>query len=475
MMRHRKRSKGTIARQIEKGHIKFFYSTLGSALFMLLMLQSIFLLTRDQMKIERYAAEKMILLEVLPLEEIASEKGSVEIVTDALEVRHLVGEGLIREEKLTNRGWGTYLSRFGQAQVSASTYEVSFAYDENRHYWLIISFPSAIEIQLSMSTNLKAPGAAREVCKLIVIGLCYLGMIGLLCYLLAQRSARHFTEPLRKLMDYTNCLEKGLYEVRLDEELVGEFGQLQQKFNALAQGLEQKTKENEAIKKARSEMILGLSHDLKNPLTAIMGYAEELEQNKLLSGARKKDYLRAIEVNGERANNILESLNQFALVESKDYKLQKEEVDFCEFIRLCVLESLEEVALAGLEYECHIPDEAYMSRIDVSQMRRVWDNLLGNAMKYAKGTGKLIVSIKKEPSTIVFEMIDQGIGMSEEEARRVFEPFVRNDRARNSVTGGSGLGLSIVKKIVEAHGGDVSLKVAEGGGCHFTIQLPINC
>lgn len=475
MRSYRKRSKGTIARQIEKGHIKFFYSTVVIALLMLLVLQSIFIFTRDQMKIERYAAGKMILLEALPLEEIASEQGSVEIVTDQLEVRHLVGEGLIREEKLTNRSLGTYLSRIGQAQVSASPYEVSFAYDEKRHYWLIISFPASVEIQLSISTNLKAPGAGREVCKLMIIGVCYLGMISMLCYLLAQRSARHFTEPLQKLMDYTECLEQGMYHVRLDEELVGEFGKLQQKFNALAQGLDQKTRENEAMKKARSEMILDISHDLKNPLTSIMGYAEELEQNKLLSEARKKDYLRAIEVNGERANNILRSLNQFALVESKDYRLQKEEVDFCEFIRLCVLESLEEVTLAGLEYECQIPDEAYMSMIDVSQMRRVWDNLLGNAIKYSRGTAKLIVSIKKEASTIVFEMIDQGIGMSEEEAKHVFEPFVRNDSARNSGTGGSGLGLSIVKKIVEAHDGNVSLIAKEQGGCQFIIKLPVKC
>lgn len=464
----------TIAKRIEEAHMKFYWITFLCGLFMLIIVQAISIMSSNQLNTNLYLADKLIRLELdqLPIYEIGKKGGSIEIVDKHFKVEHLVGKGIIHEAQLDPNSWSKYLLEIGKTQVSASKNEISIAYDETRHYWMIVTFPAAIEVQLSMMTNLGAPDAWKDISQVGMIIFCYFAMIFGICYTLAHRSARYFTKPLIKLKDYTKHLEQGEYEKRLDEALEGEFGELQQSFDALAKGLLEKTQENEAMKKARDEMIRDISHDLKNPLTAILGYSEELTKAHTLSEEKRRQYLKAITANGERANGILNSLIQFSKLENPAFLLEKEEVDFCEFIRLSILSSLEEVELAGLNYECQIPEESIWVMMDPQQMQRVWDNLLGNAIKYTLKAGSIFVSVKKENKMLLFEMRDQGIGMSKEEAKHVFEPFVRNDQARNSTTGGSGLGLSIVKKIVEAHKGSVHLDTSPHKGCHFTIKLP---
>ena len=134
-------------------------------------------------------------------------------------------------------------------------------------------------------------------------------------------------------------------------------------------------------------------------------------------------------------------------------------------------EEIDELEIKGIQMECSIPEEEYWVEIDEAQMQRVWANLMGNAVKYLTRGSMVKIEVCRMEKHINLKITDNGEGMTEEEAKHIFEPFVRRDKARNSKTGGSGLGLAIVKKIIEAHGGEIFLETKQGQGCCFILKL----
>lgn len=472
-MQKKKKQDVSIAKLLQWQYFKVYWLIFLLGMGMLIIVQVISMAGREKRNVSVYSAECLIKSDYddIDTKEVSERGGSIQIIKSDLEVITLTGKGPIKERQLTPEKLGRYFAIFGQTEVSATTNEVSFAYDNEGAYWLIVAFPASLEIQISAMVNPKSMGFKEEVIGMFFICLVYLIITGGIIYLMAKSGSKYFVESLEQLQAYTEELTHGDYEKRMERRLAGEFGMLQNKFYELAERLHEKTEENKRMAAQRKEMILDLSHDLKNPLMSIRGYSEILISKDSVEDYQSKQYLRAIKQNSERANRILKGVFQLAYLESGALVLEKKETDLCEFVRLSLAESLEEIQLAGIELKCDIPEEEYWLKLDEMQFRRVWDNLIGNAIKYNKPGSLIKVSLNKKENEISLEIADNGSGMTKGEADKVFEPFVRNDKARNSKTGGSGLGLAIAKKIVEAHGGTIRLETDTNKGCSYKITF----
>ncbi|WP_438448078.1 sensor histidine kinase [Gorillibacterium sp. sgz5001074] len=477
-MKNRKRKNGkTITNSLKALQFKFYATVFLVGTLLFLMLQIISVLNNNTSLTQLYRADTLINQDyhAIHVSGIEENHGSAQIVTKSLDVITLTGAGVIKENKLTLSEWSKYLSEFGKTEVSAGTYNATFAYDAAGEYWLVVAFPASLEIQISMMANLESEGFIRETAVIACIAVLYISIVVMIVTFFSKRSAQQFVIPLQSLKKYTKALEDGKYTTRMEAPLEGEYGELQETFYHLAAELEKKTNENKRMESKKNEMLLDISHDLKNPLSAIQGYAEVLIDRKSMDLSQRDSYLSAIYQNSHRANHIITSLFSYAQIESKDFVITREQTDFCEFIRLRILELVDDIEIAGMTLDCHIPEEVCMIDIDGELIGRVVFNLIGNAVKYNIPGTHIQVTLAGEEGEVILSISDDGCGMDTEQALSIFEPFVREDKARNSRTGGSGLGLSIAKKIVEAHGGTISLSTGVNRGSTFTITLPIGC
>ena len=203
-------------------------------------------------------------------------------------------------------------------------------------------------------------------------------------------------------------------------------------------------------------MLLDLSHDIKTPITSIKGFSQALYEGMVNDENKKIRYYKAIYTKSERVSELVDDLFEFVRLDKVKYTIKLENIDICEYIRQIVLSYYDEIENKGFELLINIPDEPIMLKIDTKLFKRVIVNLIENSLKYnIKGT-KLRIEVRDFSKFVAIEIADNGIGIEESIADNVFEAFVRADKSRKS-TGGSGLGLSIAKKIVESHGGQISL------------------
>jgi signal transduction histidine kinase len=222
----------------------------------------------------------------------------------------------------------------------------------------------------------------------------------------------------------------------------------------------------------RKQLILDISHDLKNPLASVIGYAELCRDNPNLTQTEREAYLKVISENSLRANRLITDLFELSKMESSEFVSNKTSVDVCEFIREEMVTAISILEQAKFTYDFYIPEEEIMVQLDIEQMGRVFQNLLANALQYNSPGTNITLDVFRQDGEVFILFQDNGIGIPAEIADKIFQPFVRADRARNSRTGGSGLGLAIVEKLIAAHGGTITLKTAENDGCEFMIRLP---
>jgi len=221
----------------------------------------------------------------------------------------------------------------------------------------------------------------------------------------------------------------------------------------------------------RKRLILDISHDLKNPLSSIQGYAELLMKKTGMIGQELNEHLEVILNNSKRANQLLTELFELSQLDSPEFSLKPVKTDICEYIRQICAELVPLFECEGFKYEFDIPEESVFAMLDTDRFSRIIQNLANNAVRYnPKGT-LVSVNLTVQNNRAVIGFSDDGIGIPAHLAENIFKPFVRVDDSRNSKTGGSGVGLSIAKKIAEAHGGDLTLHPDENKGSTFLITI----
>lgn len=221
-----------------------------------------------------------------------------------------------------------------------------------------------------------------------------------------------------------------------------------------------------ALNQLKNDLIAVLAHDIKGPLTSIGGFAELLEEGSL-SGTSASDAARIIRANAQQLTTLTNDVLTLSRIEYGELDISDERIDVLDLVRTVVHEYLGERPINITSAVEH----AFV-RGDADRLRQVIDNLLRNALKYSAADKPVDVMIDANDRQVSLDVRDYGIGIPPEELPRLFRRFARASNARRAKIAGTGIGLFIVKMIVERHGGTISVESTPGEGSVFTVTLP---
>lgn len=284
-----------------------------------------------------------------------------------------------------------------------------------------------------------------------------------------KRMNRVVMEPLEELGKGAKRIQDGNLNEEICYQGEAEFENLCQTFNSMQRTILEDQKQRIKTEKARIDMVTGISHDLRTPLTSIQGYIKGILDGVANTQEKKTRYLKTAYESTEDMNRLLQKLFEFSRLESGQMPFHMVKVNLAEFVNMCVAqkESLmdkEKVRIFFQEEEA-----APEILLDVEQFRRIFDNLLENSIKYTgMCPAEIKIRIYRTERETVFEWKDNGPGVPEEKIGKIFERFYRCDESRNKK--GSGVGLYVVKYIVEHHGGFIQAE--NDGGLKLTLTFP---
>lgn len=401
--------------------------------------------------------------------EVVQNRGGVQVVDKTHRVVYSSGLDTIGKSQLSVEEFTHFLT-----ESERGAYHYDILYQPQGEFWLIVTFPTSLRLDFSVvhNSNATAGDFARVSGVLAGVALIYLLILALFTFIYSRITAAGITVPLRKLCDGTRLLREGDYSARVDLRLKNEFAELQNTFNDMAARIELEMALRKKSENDRRRLILDISHDLKNPLSSIQGYAELCMKKSELSEEERDAYLQIIHQNSQRANLLLSELFELSQMDSPEFSIKPVKTELCEYLRQLCGELVSLLESAGFGYEFDIPEKVVFVMLDANRFGRIFQNLADNAVRYnPKGT-TISIRMTTENNQAVIFFTDNGCGIPAHLAEDIFKPFVRADDSRNSKTGGSGLGLSIAKKIAQAHGGDLVLQSAQNKGSTFILTIP---
>ena len=228
-----------------------------------------------------------------------------------------------------------------------------------------------------------------------------------------------------------------------------------------------------ALARLKSDFVSNVSHELRTPLALIRLYAETLELGRITTNEKKNEYYSIIRKESERLTALINNILDFSRIEAGRKEYDFKETDIAELVRNTLDSYRFQIEQQGFALEEQIEPNIPKVRVDREAIARALVNLVNNALKYSDDEKFLGVKLYREQSVLKLEVIDRGIGIERHEQSRIFEKFYRTCDPLVHNTKGSGLGLSLVRHITEAHGGDVEVESTPGRGSKFTLKLPL--
>lgn len=286
----------------------------------------------------------------------------------------------------------------------------------------------------------------------------------IILFLIINRVWKSMFRPIENLHQLAFEVSKGNYSNQIAIEREDEIGQLTKAFNHMNLSLE---KQEERKKEFTSNIV----HELRTPLTYIGGYTEALKQKIYTSPEEAKNYLTTIEKETERLNKLINDLIDLNHLEEDLYSLEMQPTAIAQLLFDTI--NLFEIHLKEKKINLNLNIAEDLIIIgDSKRIHQVFYNTIDNAIKYSLCKGTISINLEKVNNTVQFQINNTGMVIKKEDIDRIGERFFRTDKARNRTTGGSGLGLSIVKEIVRLHNGSFIIMSSEKMGTTFTIQLP---
>lgn len=277
---------------------------------------------------------------------------------------------------------------------------------------------------------------------------------------------RSVATPLVKLRKATQNIKEGNLDFVLDVEGTDEFSELCRDFEEMRRRLKESAEEKIILDKENKELISNISHDLKTPITAVKGYVEGIMDGVADTPEKMDRYVRTIYNKTNEMDHLINELTFYSKIDTNriPYTFSKLNVD--DYFSDCAEEVGLELETRGIQlYYANYVDRSVQVIADGEQIRRVIHNIIGNAIKYMdKEKGVIQIRVKDVGDFVQVEIEDNGKGIASKDLSFIFDRFYRTDVSRNSSKGGSGIGLSIVRKIMEDHGGKVWATSREGIG-----------
>lgn len=274
--------------------------------------------------------------------------------------------------------------------------------------------------------------------------------------------SRRVVSPIRQMTAASRYIAEGHYHERVQVVSEDELGQLALSFNQMAASLDQ----TEAM---RRELIANVAHELRTPLSTIKGYMEGLMDGVLPadSGTYQQIHREA-----DRLQRLVNDLQELNRVEAGAYDLESQPVAIVDLAQRMAARLRPQFAEKGVALVLDLPSDLPPVLADEDRLSQVFLNLVGNALQYTLPGGEVRIAVEKDGSTVQTTICDSGIGIAAEHLPYLFTRFYRVDKSRSRVGGGSGIGLTIVKHLVEAHGGRVwaeSQGIGQGSTFGFTL------
>ncbi len=289
---------------------------------------------------------------------------------------------------------------------------------------------------------------------------------------------RSVFSPISDLKIGMQQIAEGNFEYVLDadEAPTGEIAELYKNYEDMRLRLKESADEAIQNEAKNRELITNISHDLKTPITAIKGYVEGIMDGVADTPEKMDKYIKTVYNKANDMDRLINELTIYARIDANRIPYTFLRLNVKDYFNDCI----EEIGLdlesknIELNYENLVPEETRIIA-DPEQLKRVINNIVSNSVKYMdkeKPKGIINFSVIDEPDDIRVEIEDNGRGIPAKDLPNIFERFFRSDSSRNSAKGGSGIGLSIVKKIVEDHGGYIwaTSKEGEGTCMHFVIR-----
>ena len=337
------------------------------------------------------------------------------------------------------------------------------------------------KIKLSLRTRMTLYVAAEQfTCLLIALGLAtllyYLTdidslfliflLVLIFCLLVGAVVtiffSKWFFEPIKKLRNAMGKVADGDFSVRLQTESSSkEIQEVYSGFNLMAHELT-------STEILQSDFVSNVSHEFKTPINAIEGYTTLLQGCDDLD-VEHQQYVEKILFNTKRLSRLVGNILLLSKIENQEIQTHQTTFRLDEQIRQSIVAL--ESAWTTKELELDVDLDSIIYTGNESLMHHVWDNLIGNAIKFNPQSGLLKISLKKLDQHVIFTVTDSGPGLSEEAMRHLFDKFYQSDTARKEE--GNGLGLALVKRILAIVGGDISAKNLEDGGCSFIVRLEL--
>lgn len=304
------------------------------------------------------------------------------------------------------------------------------------------------------------------------IWLLYLPLYFIVTALFIWQLRRKIARPLRRLNDAVEAQTENKPARVGDCGGPREIRRIGESFDRFADRLAESEAERQRMDQDRQKLIADISHDLKTPITVIAGYIDAICDGKVPPQEQER-YLRAIQGKAEALTELINAFHEYSKVEHPEFVLYPERIDLCELLREYLAAKYDEIDLAGFTLEVSIPEQPVFCLLDPMQFRRVLDNLLSNALRHNRLGTMLFFDVNTGGQRALLRIGDNGSGIPPERARQIFEPFVVGSEARSGK--GSGLGLSITRRIMEKHGGTITLAShpTAGRSTEFLLELPL--
>jgi signal transduction histidine kinase len=274
--------------------------------------------------------------------------------------------------------------------------------------------------------------------------------------------ARTLTRPIRELTAATQRLARGEFGQQVAVRARDELGQLAAAFNQMSAELAH-------AGELRRQMTADIAHELRTPLSIILGYTESLSDGKLPATQETFDIMHE---EAQHLSRLIEDLRALSLAEAGELPLARHRITPRALLERVMLAHVPETRQRGISIDLDTQPGLPEIEVDAGRMAQVLENLMSNALRYTPEHGHITLSAGAEGNTVCLDVRDNGVGIAPEDLPYVFNRFYRADRSRQHTGRESGLGLAIARSIVEAHGGSISAASTVGEGTTFTITLP---
>jgi len=283
---------------------------------------------------------------------------------------------------------------------------------------------------------------------------------------------RLLLKPLEGMGQAARTIAGGDWNVQLPQSTIREIADVRDGFELMVNGLQDSQLRQAKLEEERRFIITAVAHDLRTPLFALRGYLDGLEQGIAQTPDQISKYVAVCKQKSVQLDRLVEDLFTFTKMEFQEIELDKDAADFGDIIQTSI-ESLEPQARSKqISILVQSSPGDYGIRADSHLLERAVSNLLDNAVRHTPKSGWILVQYCREKDQVAFTIHDSGQGFTSEELGQVFEPLYRGEKSRNRTTGGAGLGLTISRRIIRQHGGELTANNHPVEGAILTGWIP---